>query len=124
MGECGCIAPLTKMLDGKGSEEKEAAAKALSSLVLYAGNRRIFRKDERGIVSTVHLLDPLVQNLDKKYPVSILNSLVHSKKCRKQMIAAGASVNLKKLAEMDVEGAKKLLDYLGTGKIWGVFARP
>jgi hypothetical protein len=40
------------------------------------------------------------------------------------MIAAGASVHLKKLMEMDVEGSKKLLDGLGRGKIWGVFARP
>ena len=75
-------------------------------------------------MSTVQLLDPLIQNLDKKYPVSILASLLNSKKCRKQMIAAGASMHLKKLMEMDVEGSKKLLDGLGWGKIWGVFARP
>ncbi|KAJ9163942.1 hypothetical protein P3X46_023563 [Hevea brasiliensis] len=124
MGECGIIVPLIKMLDAKAVEEKEAAGKALSNLVLYAGNRRIFRKDEMGIVSAVPLLDPLIQNLDKKYPVSLLASLVHSKKCRKQMIAAGACVHLKKLVEMDVAGAKKLLDGLGRGKIWGVFARP
>ncbi|KAG6747257.1 hypothetical protein POTOM_049648 [Populus tomentosa] len=124
IGELGCISALIKMLDGKAVEEKEAAAKALSLLVLHAGNRRIFRKTEGGIVSTVQLLDPLIQNLDKKYPVSILASLLNSKKCRKQMIAAGASVHLKKLMEMDVEGSKKLLDGLGRGKIWGVFARP
>ncbi|XP_050224636.1 uncharacterized protein LOC126674257 [Mercurialis annua] len=124
MGELGVIVPLIKMLDGKAAEEKESAAKALSSLVLYAGNRRIFRKDEGGIVSTVQLLDPSIQNLDKQYPVSILTSLVQSKKCKKQMIAAGAALHLKKLVEMDVEGAKKLLDSLGRGKIWGVFARP
>ncbi|KAJ6977831.1 hypothetical protein D5086_023614 [Populus alba] len=124
MGELGCIGPLIKMLDGKAVEEKEAAAKALSLLVLYAGNRRIFRKSEGGIVSTVQLLDTSIQNLDKKYPVSILASLVHSKKCRKQMIAAGASVHLKKLVDMNVEGSKKLLNGLGRGKIWGVFARP
>ncbi|KAJ6970843.1 hypothetical protein NC653_035194 [Populus alba x Populus x berolinensis] len=124
IGELGCISPLIKMLDCKAVEEKEAAAKALSLLVLHAGNRRIFRKTEGGIVSTVQLLDPLIQNLDKKYPVSILASLLNSKKCRKQMIAAGASGHLKKLMEMDVEGSKKLLDGLGRGKIWGVFARP
>ncbi|WCJ36328.1 ARM repeat superfamily protein [Euphorbia peplus] len=123
MGECGITVPLIKMLDGKATEEKEAAAKALSHLVLYAGNRRIFRKDEKGIVSAVMLLDPSVQNVDKKYPVSILASLVHSKKCRKQIIAAGAGLHLKKLVEADVEGSKKLLDSLGRGKIWGVFAR-
>ncbi|KAJ4728858.1 U-box domain-containing protein [Melia azedarach] len=124
MGECGCIGPLIKMLDGKAVEEKESAAKALSTLMSYAGNRKIFRKDERGIVSTVQLLDPLIRNLDKKYPVAILAALVHCSKCRKQMVAAGACLHLQKLAEMDVEGAKKLLENLGRGKIWGVFARP
>ncbi|KAF5743664.1 ARM repeat superfamily protein isoform 1 [Tripterygium wilfordii] len=124
MGECGCIAPLIKMLDGKAVEEKEAAAKTLSSLVLYAGNRRIFRREERGIVTAVQLLDPLILNLDKKYPISVLSSLVHSKKCRKQMVAAGATVYLQKLVEMDIEGAKKLLEILGRSKIWGIFSRP
>ncbi|KAM7273749.1 hypothetical protein ACFE04_028413 [Oxalis oulophora] len=123
IGESGCISLLIKMLDGKAIEEKEAASKALSTLMLCAGNRRIFRKDERGIVSVVQILDPLIQGLDKKYPVSILNALVHSKKCRKQMIAAGASVFVQKLTELDVEGAKKLSECLGRGKIWGVFAR-
>ncbi|KAI9121695.1 hypothetical protein K1719_008728 [Acacia pycnantha] len=42
MGEFGCIAPLIQMLDGKAVEEKEAAAMALSILMLYAGNKRIF----------------------------------------------------------------------------------
>ncbi|KAB2072994.1 hypothetical protein ES319_A07G054500v1 [Gossypium barbadense] len=124
MGECGCIAPLIKMLDGKAVEEKEAGAMALSKLVLYVGNRKVFQKDERGIVNVVQLLDPLIQNLDKKYPVSILSELLHSKRCRKQMIAAGACVHLQKLVEVNIDGAKKLLESLGKGKIWGVFARP
>ncbi|XWS47764.1 hypothetical protein CRYUN_Cryun13aG0013000 [Craigia yunnanensis] len=96
---------------------------ALSTLMLYAGNRKVFRKDERGIVNAVQLSDPLIQNLDKKYPVLILSELVYSKKCRKQMVAASAYVYLKKLVEMNVKGAKKLLESLGRGKIWGVFAR-
>ncbi|KAJ1384557.1 Armadillo-type fold [Sesbania bispinosa] len=54
MGECGCVPLLIKMLDGKGMEEKEAIAMALSVLLLHPGNKRIFRKDERGIVSVVH----------------------------------------------------------------------
>ncbi|KAJ0111701.1 hypothetical protein Patl1_01290 [Pistacia atlantica] len=124
LGECGCIGPLIKMLDRKAVEEKEASAKALSTLVLYTGNRRVLRKDERGILSVVQLLDPLIQNLDKKYPVAILAALLHCKKCRKQMVAAGANVHLQKLVEMDVEGAKKLSESLGRAKIWGVFARP
>lgn len=121
-GEYGCIASLIKMLDGKAIEEKDAAAKALSTLMLYTGNRKIFRKDEKGIPSAVQLLDPSIKNLDKKYPVSLLTSLLQCKKCRKQMVVAGASAYLQKLVEMDIEGSKKLLESLGRGKIWGVFA--
>ncbi|XP_022137700.1 vacuolar protein 8 isoform X3 [Momordica charantia] len=90
MGEAGFITPLVNMLDGKSVDEKEAAAKALSSLLQYTGNRKIFQKEERGIVSAVQLLDPSITNLDKKYPVSLLSSVVISSKCRKQMAAADA----------------------------------
>ncbi|XP_062027133.1 uncharacterized protein LOC133743282 [Rosa rugosa] len=123
MGECGCIPPLVKMLDGKALEEKEVAAKALSTLLLFADNRKIFRKIEGGIVSTVQLLNPSIQNLDKKYPVALLASLVRSKKCKKQMVAAGVCVHLQKLLGLEVEGSQKLLESLCRSKIWGVFAR-
>ncbi|WVZ20940.1 hypothetical protein V8G54_008262 [Vigna mungo] len=124
MGELGCVFTLIKMLDGKGVEEKEVSAMALSVLLMHPANRRVFRKDERGVVSAVHLLNPSLQGLDKKYPVSLLASLVYSKSCRKQMVAAGACVYMQKLVEMDVPGSKKLLESLGRGKIWGVFSRP
>ncbi|GMH23462.1 hypothetical protein Nepgr_025305 [Nepenthes gracilis] len=123
IGECGSVAPLVRMLDGKVTEEREAAAKALSRLMVYAGNQKIFKKEERGIVNAVLLLDPLTQSLDKRWPVSLLASLVGSKKCRKLMVAAGACVYLQKLVELDVDGARKLLQSLGRGKLWGVFAR-
>ncbi|KAH6807828.1 ARM repeat superfamily protein [Perilla frutescens var. frutescens] len=123
LGEMGCIPLLVNMLDGKALEEKEAAAEMLSNLMSYAGNRRIFRKEEKGIVCAVQLLNPSVQNLDRKHIISLLSSLVHTKKCQKQVVAAGASVHLQKLVEADVEGSKKLLDSLGRGKLWGVFGR-
>ncbi|KAK9113378.1 hypothetical protein Syun_020175 [Stephania yunnanensis] len=121
IGECGCIALLVRMLEAKSVEEKECAAKALASLMQFVGNRRIYRKEERGIVGTVQLLDPSIHNLDKKYPISILLSVVQSKKCRKRMIDAGACAFLPKLVEMEVEGAKKLLEGLGKFKVWGLF---
>lgn len=125
MGECGCVSALVRMLDGKAIEEREAAARALSNLMACTCNRKIFRKEERGIVATVQLLDPLTKNLDmKKWPIAVLATLISSKKCRKQMVGAGACVYLQKLAELEVEGAKKLLESLGRGKLWGVFARP
>nr|XP_004298537.2 PREDICTED: vacuolar protein 8 [Fragaria vesca subsp. vesca] len=123
MGERGCIPPLVKMLDGKAVEEKEAAAKALSALLLYADNRKIFRKTEGAILSTVQLLNPSLKKLDKKYPVAVLAALVHSKKCKKQMVAAGACVHLQKLLDLEVEGSQKLLESLCRSKIWGVFTR-
>ena len=113
-----------ELLDGKAIEEREASAKALSNLLACTCNRKIFRKEERGIVGTVQLLDPLSKNFDKKWPIAVLLTLVSSKKCRKQMVGAGACVYLQKLVELEVEGAKKLLDSLGRGKLWGVFTRP
>uniref|UniRef100_A0A7N0T012 DUF7032 domain-containing protein n=1 Tax=Kalanchoe fedtschenkoi TaxID=63787 RepID=A0A7N0T012_KALFE len=124
LGDCGCIPLLVTMLEKKAVDEKEAAAKALSNLIQCTSNKKIFKKDERGIVNVVQLLDPLVPNLDKRYPVSILASLVHSKKCRKLMVAAGASPLLQKLVGMDVEGSKKLFESIRHGKVWGILARP
>lgn len=125
LGETGCIPPLVTMLEGKATVEKDAAARALSNLLIWAGNRRIFKKEDKGIVSVVQLLDPVThQNVDKRHPISILSSLAQSKECRKQMAAAGASAHLQKLAEMNVDGAKKLLDCLGRSKLWVVFSRP
>ncbi|KAL7605232.1 vacuolar protein 8 [Lactuca sativa] len=124
LGEQGCIPPLIAMLDGKAIEEKQAASKALSTILIYTGNRRIYKKEQRGIVSAVSLLDPSIPNLDKKYPVSILMSLTHSKKCRIQMVNSGALLHLQKLVDMEVEGARKLQETIGRGKLWGVFSRP
>lgn len=123
IGEAGCISLFVKMLDTKAVEEKDASAKALSSMMQYVGNRRLFRKEDRGIAATVQLLDPYIHNLEKKYPVLILLSIAQSNKCRRQMIAAGAGAYLSKLVEVEVEGAKKLLESLGRGKLWGVFVR-
>ncbi|KAI3802563.1 hypothetical protein L1987_30700 [Smallanthus sonchifolius] len=123
LGELGFIPPLISMLDGKSVDEIEAAAKALSRILIYTENRRVYRKDPRGITMSVHLLDPSIPNLEKKHPVSILLSLTHSKKCRKQMVNSGALVHLEKLVAMEVEGAKSLQEAIGGGKMWGVFRR-
>ncbi|GJV73598.1 vacuolar protein 8 [Tanacetum coccineum] len=121
LGELGCIGPLIGMLDGKAVKEKQADVKALSVILVCSGNRKIYQKEERGIVSIVQLLDPSKPNFDKKYHVSILMSLSHSKKCHKQMVNSGALLFLQKLVEMEVEGAKKLQESIGRAKLWGVF---
>lgn len=123
IGYAGIIPPLISMLDAKAVEEKEMAAKALSSLMLYAGNRKIFLKDEKAIECTVQLLDHSENDLDKKYFISILSSIVNSSRVRKQIVNAGAFAHLQKLIEIDVNGAKKLYKSLRPNNTWSVFAR-
>lgn len=123
MGDAGIIPPLVLMLDAKAVEEKEMAAKALSSLMLYAGNRKIFLKEDNAIECTVQLLDDSEDNLDKKYLISILYSIVNSNRSRKQIVDAGAFDHLQKLMEIDIDGAKKLYESLRRNNTWSVFAR-
>lgn len=120
---CESIPKLVRMLEGKVSEEREASVKALAYLMHVSGYRRIFRKDEGGIVNVVQLLDPLVGDVEKRYPLSVLLSLSQSRKCRKQMVAAGACGYLRGNLATQVEEAKKLLECLGRGRILGVFPR-
>ncbi|OAY66997.1 ARMADILLO BTB ARABIDOPSIS PROTEIN 1 [Ananas comosus] len=115
---------LIRMLESKGGgEEKEAALKALGSLIAFTAYRRLFKKDEKGIVNVVQLLDPLVTNVEKKHAISVLLSVSQSRKARKQMVALGACGFLRGLLATEVEGAKKLIEILGRGKILGVFPR-
>eukprot|EP00249_Psilotum_nudum_P000446 c12080_g1_i1 orf=547-2250(+) len=121
LGEAGCIPPLVKMLEAKTSSAQEMAAQAVFSLIPLERNRREIRKEENCILGMVRLLDPSNQNISKKYPISVLLCLAGSKKCRKLMISAGACGRLEKLAEMEVLGARKLLDRLEKGGLWGAF---
>ncbi|CAL5401102.1 unnamed protein product [Camellia sinensis] len=110
--EAGCVPLLVKMLEAKSNGAREVAAQAISSLVTLSQNRREVKKDDKSVPSLVQLLDPSPQNTAKKYAVSCLGSLSSSKKCKKLMISYGAIGYLKKLTEMEVPGAKKLLERL------------
>ncbi|PWA96894.1 hypothetical protein CTI12_AA035160 [Artemisia annua] len=125
--KCGmlCVEEFASFVDVRGVfveedavEEKQAAVIALSFILIYLGNRRIYRKEERVILSVDQLLDHFIPNSDKKYPLSILMSLSHSKECRKQMVNTGALLFLQKLGEMDVDGAKKLQETIGRRKLY------
>ncbi|XP_031491138.1 uncharacterized protein LOC116258140 [Nymphaea colorata] len=122
-GEANCVAPLVRMLEGKVLKEREAAVKALAALVGFAPNRRILKKEEKGVTGVVQILDPSIKDLDKKWAIAVLTSLSKSGKCRKQMVDAGAIVYLQKLAAAEVTGARKLLECLNRGKLWNVFVR-
>ncbi|OVA14171.1 Armadillo [Macleaya cordata] len=123
LGEAGCIPLLVKMLEAKSNGAREVASQALSSLITLSQNCREVKKDEKSVPSLVQLLDPSPQNTSKKYAVSCLGSLSSSQKCKKLMISYGAIGYLKKLSEMEVTGAKKLLERLERGKLRSLFSR-
>lgn len=123
VGESGCIPLLVKMLEAKTNGGREVAAQAISSLVSFSQNMREVKRDEKSVPNLVQLLDPSPQNTSKKYAVSCLASISSSKKCKKLMVSYGAIGYLKKLSEMEVPGAKKLLERLERGKLRSLFSR-
>ncbi|XP_020262309.1 U-box domain-containing protein 15-like, partial [Asparagus officinalis] len=110
--EYECLPLLVNLLEAKLSLAREVAAQAIASLISCRHSRKEVKKDERSVPNLVQLLDPSPQNTAKKYAVCCLLLLVSSKKCKRIMISYGAIGYLKKLCEMDVQGAKKLLDRL------------
>ncbi|KAL6659857.1 hypothetical protein ACP70R_002686 [Stipagrostis hirtigluma subsp. patula] len=117
------IPRLIWMLEAKAVAERDAAARALAALVASSGYRKLFKKDERGVVNVVQLLDPCARGIDKRFPVAVLLAVAQSRRCRKQMVAAGACGFLQGLLTAEVDGAKKLAECLGKGKMLGVFPR-
>ncbi|KAL5203981.1 hypothetical protein ABZP36_008852 [Zizania latifolia] len=115
------IPRLIWMLEAKAITERDSAARALAALVAASGYRKLFKKLERGIVNVVQLLDPSSRGVDTRFPVSVLLAVSQSRRCRKQMVAAGVCGFLQSLLAAEVDGAKKLADCLGRGKMLGVF---
>lgn len=121
VGLAGCIQLLVKMLEAKAIGAREVAAQAIASLVSFSHNCREVKRDDKSVPNLVQLLDPSPNNSAKKYAVLCLLSLSSSKKCKKLMISYGAIGYLKKLTEMDVAGAKKLVERLERGKMRSLF---
>ncbi|KAK9143529.1 hypothetical protein Syun_012929 [Stephania yunnanensis] len=122
VAEAGCIPLLVNMLAAKTNGAREVAAQALSSLMSLSQNSREVKRDEKSVPNLVQLLDPSPHNTGKKYAVSCLLYLSSSKKCKKSMISYGAIGYLKKLSEMEIPGAKKLLERLERGKLRSLFS--
>lgn len=123
IGEAGCIPLLVKMLEAKANSARELAAQAVSSLMTLSHNCREVKRDDKSVPNLVALLDPSPHNTAKKYAVACLALLSSSKKCKKLMTSYGAIGYLKKLTEMDIPGAKKLLERLERGKLKSLFSR-
>ncbi|CAK9319030.1 unnamed protein product [Citrullus colocynthis] len=122
IGEAGFIPPLVKMLEAKSNSVREVAAQAIASLMTLSQNCNEVKKDENSVPNLVMLLDSSPHNTAKKYAVACLVNLALSKKCKKLMISHGAIGYLKKLVEMEVPSAKKLLERLERGNL-SIFSR-
>ncbi|KAH7281915.1 hypothetical protein KP509_35G003100 [Ceratopteris richardii] len=120
LGSIGCIPPLVRLLEGKSSTSQDMAAKAIFNLLSADANRRIFCKEEKSIAKLVNLLD-LSLTASKKYPILTLLCLAGRKRCRKQMVAAGACQHLVKLLDSEGNASRKLLERLEGAKVWGIF---
>ncbi|KAL5210311.1 hypothetical protein ABZP36_005934 [Zizania latifolia] len=95
---------LVHVLSVGSIREQQAAAAAICRTSTSTDMKRV-------------LLDPSPQNTAKKYAIACLLSLAVAKRCKKLMISPGAIGYLKKLSDMDVAGARKLLERLETGKL-------
>lgn len=123
VAEAGCIPLLIKMLEAKTNGPREVGAQALSSLMTLSHNCREVRRDDKSVPNLVQLLDPSPQNTAKKYAISCLLGLSSSRKCKRLMVSYGAIGYLKKLTEMEIPGAKKLLERLERGRLRSLFIR-
>lgn len=123
LGEAGVIGPLVKLLDAKSNTAQEYSAQALALLLVVEENRKLFLAEDWGIIGLVLLLDTRFQEVGKQFPISALQALSGNAKCRKQMVTAGACYHLRQLADMDVTGAKRLLDRLVTGKFRSIISK-
>uniref|UniRef100_A0A0C9RKX7 TSA: Wollemia nobilis Ref_Wollemi_Transcript_13044_2567 transcribed RNA sequence n=1 Tax=Wollemia nobilis TaxID=56998 RepID=A0A0C9RKX7_9CONI len=115
LGEAGCVAPLAKMLEGKQSSSQEIAAMALSRLFIGRSNRKEFVRHDENVARLVKLLDPGDERVNRKCLLLAIEALAESKSCRKKIALAGACEHLKKLVDMDVDGAKKVLHKIEGG---------
>ncbi|CAK9217446.1 unnamed protein product [Sphagnum troendelagicum] len=122
-GVAGAIPPLVKLLGAKTCTAQEYAAQALASLLLVEDNRELFMAEEGSVIGLVLLLDTRFPGVAKQFPIAALQPLAGNAKCRKQMMAAGVCNHLYVLADMEITGAKRLLDRLATGKLRSIIRR-
>ncbi|ESQ36816.1 hypothetical protein EUTSA_v10007207mg [Eutrema salsugineum] len=123
VGESGCVPVIVKLLESKSNGCREAAAQAIAGLVTEGKIRRELREDGKSVTNLVTLLDSNPGNTAKKYAVAGLLGLSGSEKSKKVMVSYGAIGYLKKLSEMEVIGADKLLEKLERGKLRSFFHR-
>lgn len=122
----GCMGSLVKLMElikPVGIQEK--ATQALVLLLTVKSNRKDFVRDEKSVMRLVQMLDPKNEMVSKKFPVAVVAAIMvgGSQGCRKRLVDAGAYVNLQRLTEMEVAGAKKALQKFSGNRLKTIFTR-
>ncbi|GJN25560.1 hypothetical protein PR202_gb13404 [Eleusine coracana subsp. coracana] len=123
--EQGCLPLLVQiMLEHESKDAREVAVETLASLTTYPPNaREMSSEDDKCVPALVHLLDPNPDNTStNEYAIQCLLSLASTnKRCRKLMISHGVEGHLRRLSDLNVQGATELLHRLEGGRIRSLF---
>ncbi|XP_047333910.1 uncharacterized protein LOC124937654 [Impatiens glandulifera] len=122
----GCMGTLLKLMESsKPDGLQEVAAHALVTLLSVKCNRKDLVRDEKSLMRLVQMLDPKIDMVPKKFPLLIVSAIMAggSQGCRKRLVAAGAYGHLQRLSEMEIPGAKKVLQRLSGNRLKSIFSR-
>ncbi|KAJ0054203.1 hypothetical protein Pint_01959 [Pistacia integerrima] len=121
-----CMGSLVKLMEcPKPVGLQEAATQAIVSVLTVRSNRKELVRDEKSVMRLVQMLDPKYEAVNKTFTVMVVAAVLSggSNGCRKRLVAAGAYQHLQKLAEMEVAGAKKVLQRLAGNRLKSIFSR-
>ncbi|GJN04916.1 hypothetical protein PR202_ga22500 [Eleusine coracana subsp. coracana] len=123
-GEQGCVPLLVRtMLEHESKDAREVAVEMLASLATYPPNAKEMNKDDKCVAGLVQLLDPIRYSTANKYAIQCLLSLASTnKRCRKLMVSHGANGHLRRLSDLNVQGATELLHRLEGGRLRSLFS--
>lgn len=120
----GCMGALVKVMELPSKPAvgmQEVAARALVSLLSVRSNRKEFVREEKNVLKLVQMLDPRNEGVCKSHPISVAAALTSGGGCRKRLVAAGACSHLQVLADMDVAGARKVMQRLAGSRLKNIF---
>ncbi|KAM0868256.1 hypothetical protein ACQ4PT_041435 [Festuca glaucescens] len=121
-----CVGTLVKMMEvAKPASVQESAGRALLALMTLKSNRKEFVRDEKNLTRLVQMLDPWNEEIDKRYPVSILLALAMGggNGTRRRLADSGACQHLQKLADAEVPCAKKALQRISSNRFKSLLSR-
>ncbi|GJN04920.1 hypothetical protein PR202_ga22504 [Eleusine coracana subsp. coracana] len=125
-GEQRCVPLLVRTMreveSGVSNSAREVAVQMLASLATYPPNAMKMGKDLACVAGLVHLLDPDRYNTRYKHAIQCLLSLTStSKRCREIMTLLRTNSHLRRLSDLNVEGATELLHRLEGGRLRSLF---